>query len=154
MVKLATLDSRWELKTYNLHSKDQTMVETGFYLLTVIMLFTPLVIFNKTSESNKLITRYIFGLIIWLGYVTTISSLGLLGNFDLPPRMPLMVVIPIIIIILIVTSRPFFKEALQKVPSTFSIYIQSFRIVVELLIYGTYLKGIFPKASTFEGLNY
>ncbi|MEM1137255.1 MAG: hypothetical protein AAGI07_15560, partial [Bacteroidota bacterium] len=43
---------------------------------------------------------------------------------------------------------------LQKTSLHVPIALQSFRIFVELLIYATYLKGIFPQRATFEGLNF
>lgn len=46
------------------------------------------------------------------------------------------------------------KSAFTNNPPYLPIALQSFRIFVELLIYATYLKGIFPQRATFEGLNF
>ena len=43
---------------------------------------------------------------------------------------------------------------LHKTPLYYPIFLQSFRIGVELLIYFTFLEGVFPKRVTFEGLNF
>jgi hypothetical protein len=43
---------------------------------------------------------------------------------------------------------------LKNTPKHVPIFIQSFRIIVELLIYGAFLEGFFPLRVTFEGLNY
>jgi len=65
-----------------------------------------------------------------------------------------MVVIPSFILILFITSRNAVKKSIAIVSRSFAIYIQAFRIGVELLIYGAFLNGVFPKNVTFEGINF
>ena len=130
------------------------MVLIGFYLLSAIMFFTVFVLFKLTNAPQKFYIRYGLGFIIWLLYVTVISELGILNNFSLPPRLPLLIVIPAIVFIIYITSTDVFKKLMQQIPMHLIIYIQSFRIGVEFLIYGAFINGIFPERATFEGINY
>ncbi|WP_420575233.1 hypothetical protein [Ekhidna sp.] len=130
------------------------MIEIGFYLLTVAIVFAPLMILNKSDRPAKRKRTYSFIIIGWFIYVFTLSNSGWLEDFNFPPRVPLLIVVPAILGIIVYTSQKWVKEAIAKTPDHQTIYIQSFRILVELLIYGAFLIGIFPKKATFEGLNY
>lgn len=130
------------------------MVVAGFYILTVIMVFTPLMILQKSDDPPKRKRTYSIIIVGWLIYTTTLSNSGWLDDFSLPPRIPLVIVIPAIVSIIYFTSKNWVKEAISKLKDHQVIYIQSFRIAVELLIYGAFLNGVFPKRATFEGLNY
>ncbi len=58
----------------------------------------------------------------------------------------------IIAIVLLVKNRK--SDLFHVIPKKDIIYFQSFRIVVELVILATFLDGVFPIETTFEGYNY
>ena len=130
------------------------MVEIGFYLLTGVMVFTPLMILNKSDHPTKRKRAYSIILTGWLIYIATLSNIGWLEDFSFPPRVPLLIVIPAIVFTISYTSQKWFKDAIARVKDHQIIYLQSFRIFVELLIYGGFLNGLFPERSTFEGINF
>lgn len=90
----------------------------------------------------------------WFVYVTALSTTGVLDDFSLPPRAGLLIVLPAIVSIVVVTGRPSFQPLLRNIPCYLPIFLQSFRIIVELLIYGAYQNGVFPQRATFEGINF
>jgi hypothetical protein len=130
------------------------IVESGFYLLSLVAFLMVIPILKNGDQPKRLILNYIILLLLWLGYAIVISQSGLLKNFTLPPRVPLLLVIPSIVLIIFVTGRPSFKSVLMKTPIHLPVFLISFRVFVELLIYGAYRNGIFPKRVTFEGLNF
>lgn len=130
------------------------MVKVGFYLLTIGMITSPLPLFMKADHSKKLILHYSLLVVFWISYVVLLSASGILANFKLPPRLPLLIVIPMLVFMIFVTRTSAFKSILTKSTNQQLIGIQSFRILVELLIYGAFLNNIFPRRATFEGLNY
>ncbi|MTI87734.1 MAG: hypothetical protein FH748_07180 [Balneolaceae bacterium] len=130
------------------------MTELGFYILPFIMFLTTFLILRNSPDARNLSLSYISIFFLWTAYILVLVRSGILSELDLPPRIPLLVVIPAILIILFLTSREIMKAALKNTPPSTVIYMQSFRIVVELLIYGAYLNNVFPKIATFEGINY
>lgn len=130
------------------------MVQLGFYILSLIMLFSIFRLFN--SSENKLILKknFLITISIWVVYVIIMSASGLLNSLSLPPRAPVFIILPAFTIVFITTSRSIFKQLLSTLSKSSLVYIQSFRILVELLIYGAFLDGAFPQRVTFEGLNY
>lgn len=130
------------------------LVQFGFYGLSVIAFGMIIALLTYADNPKKLTTSYlVFGL-IWLAYLLVITKTGVLANFSLPPRIPLLIVIPTVIAGIIATGRKSFRSVLEKAPLHLPVFLTSFRILVELLIYGAYRDGVFPQRVTFEGLNY
>lgn len=129
------------------------MVEISFYLLSILAVAMLFLLFRSYPLKNVALSLG-GGVAIWISYLILLHQIGILRDFALPPKVPLLVVIPAILVIILLVNRNFVKGALQSTPLHIPIALQSFRILVELLIYATYLQGIFPKRATFEGLNF
>lgn len=113
----------------------------------------------KTSfDSNKQerIKRQFVGVV--LGWTTLISVLAwsqFFANFNsVPPRLFLVLLIPLLSVIALSLFSATLKEILRHVPPEKLIYIQSFRIVVELLIWLLFVQDLLPVQMTFEGMNF
>jgi len=111
-----------------------------------------LLLFRNYSSNQKMFVG--LGVAIWIGYLVILAQTEVLKSFNMPPRIPALVVMPIILVIIILVNRNFMRATLENTPPHIPIAMQSFRIFVELLIFATYLKGIFPQRATFEGLNF
>lgn len=129
------------------------MVEISFYVLSGISISMLSILFGSYQKS-RIVLSFVLILTTWIGYLFLLSSTGILYDFGFPPRIPLLLVIPAIIMIIFVVNHKYMIPALHNTPVFIPIALQSFRIFVELLIYATYLKGIFSKRATFEGLNF
>lgn len=130
------------------------IVEIGFYALSVIAFLMVVPLLRYADNRGKYVTGYLAIGLAWLVYVLVLSKAGVLDNFNLPPRVPLLIVFPTIIASVILTGRQTFRSVLEKSPLHLPVFLTSFRILVELLIYGAYRNGVFPQRVTFEGLNY
>jgi hypothetical protein len=86
--------------------------------------------------------------------LTILSSNGFFTDFSkLPPRPALAMLIPLPIIILIAFSKTG-TQLLQTLPSHWLVLMQSFRIIVELLLLFAFMAGKLPVQMTFEGRNF
>ncbi len=138
------------------------MLKAGFILLTIIL---ALFLFagasyaanNAIAEKNK---RNAFKiktallLILWLSYVCIMSISGIFLDPSLPPRIPLLLVLPFFIFITYFFLSGRFKDIIAAIPLSWLIYLQTFRIIVELLLFGMFMENILPWAATFEGYNF
>ncbi len=129
------------------------MVQFGFYTLPLVMALLCGYLISYGPDQKKLLKRYVLILLGWGIYLFSLEQSGLLMNFSLPPRIPLLVVFPAIFLGIYLSGRASFSSALDRIPPHLIIYFQSFRILVELLIYGAFLNGILPQQVTFEGTN-
>jgi hypothetical protein len=130
------------------------MIQSGFYAWAIVALAMVFYLLNYTGQGKKWLAPYAILVTVWIAYVAGISYSGILADFSLPPRVPLLIVVPAVMACFIFTGARRFKEVLRQTPLHMPIYFQSFRIVVEFLIFGAFLEGVFPERATFLGLNF
>ena len=108
----------------------------------------------ERNTQNKIFFGTTFILVTWVGLLTALSINGFFSDFSkLPPRPALAMLIPLPIIIFIAFSKTG-TQLLQTVPSHWLVFMQSFRIVVELLLLFAFMSGKLPVQMTFEGRNF
>ena len=105
------------------------------------------------EQYEKLPLAMTIFIAIWLIYLSVLSYTEVLTDFSLPPKMPLLVVLPIFILIIVSLFKKGTSDFVAATSVSWLIYIQSFRIIVELIIWGAYKEGIVPVETTFEGQN-
>jgi hypothetical protein len=138
------------------------MLKAGFIALTIIM--AALVYSGITIVTGKAIAdlrkrqqfrrRSLLLLGGWLTYITLISLTGIFTTATLPPRVPLLLILPCLIFIFWFFNSDRFIDFILATPPGWLVYGQSFRIVVEILLLGMYMQGLIPEAGTFKGYNY
>ena len=131
-------------------------------MLTILLLaILVLLILRSTSQLGQLYPEHVqlslkvsvfIGL--WLIYLSVLDASGFLESFELPPRMPLTVILPIFIILGYTLTRPATGKLVGLLSMSYLTYVQGFRILVELIIWGGYQEGFLPVHVTFEGFNY
>lgn len=108
----------------------------------------------QIEKQRKIILISIFGIDVWMIGVGVIAYLGFFRDFStLPPKPVMAILIPVILLFLISFTKTG-KWLLTLTPVYWLILFQSFRIVVEIILWLTYKKGLIPVQMTFEGRNY
>jgi len=130
------------------------MIQAGFYTLAGAVLLALIFVIKNHIAPRKAIGGYLAICAIWIAYLFILSATGGLNNFGLPPRVVLLIVMPAVAGIIFLSGRKSFRVILQQTSLHLPVYLQSFRIIMELLIYGAFLQGVFPEKATFKGLNY
>ena len=109
---------------------------------------------SNGAITTRLPMIVLVSLIGWCVYVFALDKLGLIRTFELPPRLPLFVILPAFVLIGIVLTRSITSKILERTAVHFLIAFQWFRIIVEFVIYRAYLQGVLPEAVTFDGGNF
>jgi hypothetical protein len=128
-------------------------------LICLVIILTGLsAVLKKTKwekgMQNKIFFGTMFILVTWVGLLTILSINGFFTDFSkTPPRPALAILIPLPIIFLIAFSKTG-TQLLQTVPSHWLVFMQSFRIIVELLLLFAFMAGKLPVQMTFEGRNF
>ncbi|MEM1322480.1 MAG: hypothetical protein AAGG75_19610 [Bacteroidota bacterium] len=132
-------------------------------ILLVVVLLGTIVYGLRYAFSKKaiaprrqsLLVNYIaFGLCFWLAFLATLAYSGFFENFEtLPPRILVALVPPLVLIVVLMFS-PSFGAILKMIPPAWLVYIQSFRIIVEIILWLGFIAGAIPFQMTFEGFNY
>ena len=89
----------------------------------------------------------------WVALLGYLSLSGYFANFrSLPPRILPALLLPVLAGVLFLRSAGA-RQLLARTPPQWPIYVQSFRILMELILWALYLQHRAPAIMTFEGRN-
>src|SRR5438045_3298061 len=104
--------------------------------------------------SRSIFRRTVVLLFAWLLVLGILSIRGFFSNFSqLPPRLSFALLVPLPLVLLFTRSRAG-KQLLHQIQPQWLIYLQSFRILVEIAIWLLVRNGSLPVQMSFEGLNF
>jgi len=107
---------------------------------------------KKQQQKIFFITTSV--IILWTAFLSLLSLKGFFADFSqLPPRPALALLIPLPFV-LIITFSGKGTQLLQFIPAHWLVYMQSFRIIVEFLLFSAFLAGKLPVQMTFEERNF
>ncbi len=115
-------------------------------------------ILKKAGTEEKLrkqkVRRLSIPILFWLLFLVKISEMRFFHNWSaMPPRLMIAFLPPLICAILLLNSKKF-TEVIKLIPQHWLIGIQSFRIMMELILLMLFLENIIPQQMTFEGRNF
>jgi len=94
------------------------------------------------------------GLLAWLFVTAASASSGYFSDFlTMPPRIALAIV-PAFLAMLAIGFSPWAGRLAEVLPHAGILYAQSFRIVMEAILWLLYLHQAMPRVMTFEGRNF
>lgn len=134
----------------------------AWILLTAICVILLLIGFNaalkrtgwEKSRRQKIFFLTSAVIFPWIALLLVLSYNGFFADFSkLPPRPALVVLIPLPFVLLFTFSKGG-TQLLQDLPSHWLVLMQSFRIIVELLLLFAFIAGKLPVQMTFEGRNF
>jgi hypothetical protein len=139
-----------------------TITQAGFIATTVVFFGLLLSRLRKSlaatsfteSKKKKIFNGTLISLIGWAIVTSVLSLSGIISDFSsFPPKIGILLIIPLITIIWIIRTTEM-KEILMHTPPESIIWLQSFRIVVEILIWRLFVDNLAPIQMTFEGRNF
>jgi hypothetical protein len=106
------------------------------------------------EERRKNFTASIIVVLGWLIFTMLMATSGFLLDFtSMPPRILIVTLPPVILIFIIFFSKKF-DALIQPLDNFWFIYPQSFRILIEFILWLLYKYKAIPVQMTFEGRNY
>jgi len=127
----------------------------GIYVsLQILILIYLHKVINQYADKRTVVFTYIGINLVWLGYLYLLSSSGFVNNRDLPPRFPLFVFVPVFILIAMLLKWIYDRGLHTLVPKSWSVYYQTFRVVMEQAILFTAMQELIPIEATYKGYNY
>lgn len=127
------------------------MFEFQFYALALLLVAALGLLVHRAGFGVRL---FLVGIALWLGYVSLLGYSGILRDFSPPPRILLLAVLPAFGIITWVFLTERHRPLLDSVPRWVPMVFQSFRIWVEFLLLGAYLRGLASFEPTMAGYNF
>ncbi len=142
--------------------------QVPFYIEALLFLITAIIVTfilysvrfalksMNADKSKRFKTLLVTSLLIlsWLVISSLIAFNGTLFDFTSTPPKLLLILIPPVLAISYISSSKRVNALIDEIPPSWLIYIQSFRILMELLLWLLFIKQIIPVQMTFEGINY
>ncbi|EMR04592.1 hypothetical protein [Cesiribacter andamanensis] len=137
-------------------------IKIGYLLLTALCLLAigyGLAYALKHAEPEvqvrkRLFSRSLLVILGWIAVVSILSLTGFLQHFDtFPPRLFPFLLLPVIALIWLMRQART-RQLLLAIPPQWLLYLQAFRIPVELLLWAQFLVGFTPVQMTLEGQNF
>lgn len=134
----------------------------GFVVLTIVMYTLVLLELRKAlsrtpwddNRKRKIFNRVIFFLSAWTVFISVLGISGFLQEFkSFPPRLMVVLVIPLITMIVVTYSKTT-RALLEFVPAKTLVRLQVFRVFVEILLWSLFIQNILPVQMSFEGRNF
>jgi hypothetical protein len=138
------------------------MLEVGFYALLAFIVSGLCFVFRVAALSSGMVPRQasavfrnsFFFFIAWTVYLSIMVKAGMFRELKSPPSIVLFAILPAFTVITIVNVAKRFRYIFDHSPVEWILYLQGFRIFVELLIHAIYKKGLGPVETTYEGYNF
>src|SRR5450432_1423859 len=113
---------------------------------------------KKTTWSQSLNNKILYGtalsILLWIVLLSVLAVNGFFANFSkIPPRLPLAILLPLPFVLIISFSKKG-KQLLPLIPAYWIVWMQSFRIAVELFLWMAFMANKLPVQMTFEGRNF
>ncbi len=137
-------------------------IDTILYIIVLVIIFfifysLKFALCSMQADKRKIIKTYLVTALLILTWLLTSALIALNGTLldftSTPPKLMLIIIPPVLAIIYISNSNRV-TALLQEIPSSWLIYIQSFRVLMEILLWLLFIKNIIPLQMTFEGINY
>lgn len=106
------------------------------------------------SVQSSLFSKSIVAIALWVILIGILSGLGFFRVTDAIPPRPVIILLFSLVAATATARSKSFSELFTVTPLHWLVYIQSFRIFVELILWQGYLRGLIPVQMTFEGLNF
>jgi hypothetical protein len=128
-----------------------------FGLLTLILFgYRSVLIKSGTDDATRKrkVRMVALPLLFWLFFLSKISGMHFFHDWSvMPPRIMIAVLPPLIISLMFVFSKRL-NPIIDLIPQHWLIGIQSFRIIMEIILLMLFLDNIIPVQMTFEGKNF
>jgi hypothetical protein len=109
---------------------------------------------REKNRRQQIVFTTMVSILTWAGLLLLLSYKGFFADFSkLPPRPALAVLIPLPFVAAFAFSKKG-TQLLQAIPPHWIVFMQSFRIGVELLLWFAFMAGKLPVQMSFEGRNF
>lgn len=136
---------------------DQTPVfATGLFVLLVIMLAGALLgaVYLGSGRSKRAVGRFALVLLAWLAFIGALAVAGFFRDFTAMPPHIAVAVVPALVAVILLAFIPATGRIYANIPPEAVISLQSFRIIMEGILYLLFCAGLVPREITFEGRNF
>jgi hypothetical protein len=110
---------------------------------------------RSDHDSKRIASGVVVVVLLWAATVAVLAKRGFFSDFTAtPPRLLIALVSPGLAMTVALVRSKALDEALKATPVSWLLLLQTFRVIVELLLWNGYRHGVIPVQMTFEGRNF
>lgn len=109
---------------------------------------------SSLKERRRKVARLAIGILCWWIYTAILAYSGILQDFSLPPKFPVLLILPTFAFIAFIFVRYRGSRMIHVIPKSWPIRFQFFRVGVETLFVYSVAAGVLHQEVTIEGYNY
>lgn len=140
-----------------METKIFTLALTVFCIIAAIFIFKQGFrnsLLSEKHQRNKLIC-IVLGILGWILFISTLALTDFIQDWNsFPPKIFLTVLLPALASVLFTIFSGSADQLIKGIDGRFLVYIQSFRILVEILLWMMLKEGLIPVQMSFEGRNF
>lgn len=137
-------------------------IDTILFIIVLVIIFfifysLKFALSSMQADKQKIFkTSLVTALLIfsWLLTSALIAFNGTLLDFTSTPPKLMLIIIPPVLAIIYISNSNRVTALLHEIPASWLVYIQSFRVLMEIFLWLLFIKNIIPVQMTFEGINY
>lgn len=132
------------------------MAVTVIYVALFLLILRKALRFTSfpVRKSNRIWYGLLISIVVWLCIISFLAAEQVFSDFSsMPPRFLFIVLIPLGVILWATLSTSA-GEIVSRIPPESILYLQSFRVFVELLLWMLFIQNLIPIQMTFEGYNF
>jgi hypothetical protein len=123
------------------------------FLLALVCAFSLLIrVFRTQRPTLRILLPLVM---LWFSIIGTLTVRGFFADFtSLPPHLLFALLLPAFAFAIFSFTSKAIPDALRQTPLYWLIAFQSFRVVVEVILFRGFKAGAIPVQMTFDGRNY
>lgn len=132
------------------------VITFGLIVLTTLLLFYRAIAHASTDATRKKATLVLLGLVSWLVLQAVLTFNGVYRSAPAagPPPILLFGILPVVLTLVAVFATPGGRRFADSLPLANLTWLNTIRVVVELVLYWLFLHKAVPELMTFEGRNF
>jgi hypothetical protein len=129
-------------------------LRTAFLILVVFLVISLRVLFTRAGVPRRQVALINLGLVAWIIATGFLAARGVFQDFaSMPPKI-LLVIAPALIFTLWIALSSRIRPFVERVPAHLVVALQTFRVVMEVILYGLAAQKLLPEILTWKGRNF
>lgn len=129
---------------------------TVFMLIAIIYggFYTIETTVKDLKEKTKKKKLLVIALILWQVYIFIMAESGIIASYSFPPRFAIALILPSFLFTGLFIYKNRTSKWIQNIPKQWLVYVQTFRVIVEIIFVYSVIEGVLHKEASIEGYNF
>ncbi len=129
-------------------------LRTAFLIVVIFLVISLRVLLARMGIARRTIALVNLAVTGWLALTGILSVQGFFRDFQATPPKIALVILPALLAPFLIGCSRRLRPQIEQVPQQLVIALQSFRVAVEIILYGLAAQHLLPEIMTWNGRNF